>query len=107
MKTGKSLTELARTLESNRDKKVDLVADTRDITMRPVPTATDVVEPILSMNGEQFMPTQHCHHQVAAFTGIGTRYYDKMLADSPALLAGNVNHWFQKDDGKVVQVLPE
>ena len=23
-----------------------------------------------------------------------------MLADSPALLAGNVNHWFQKDDGK-------
>ncbi len=90
MKAGKSLQELARTLERNAEAKVDMVADTRDIVMQPETTT-------LALQGSEYEPSDHCHNQIAAWSGIGRRYYRKMLEDSPALLAGNVNHWLHKD----------
>lgn len=90
MKTGKSLQELARTLERNAEAKVDMVADTRDITMTAETNA-------LALTDQEFAPTDHCHNQIAQWSGIGRRYYQKMKDDSPALLAGNVNHWLHKE----------
>lgn len=96
MKTGKTLTELAQQLETNRDAKTDYVMDTREIVMTPE-------ESQIVVGGGQNValnPTGHCHNQIAAYTGIGTRYYNKMLEESPALLAGNVNHWLHVDSEK-------
>jgi len=94
MKLGKSLSELAATLERNAEAKTDYVADARDISMEPVLNQLQI------QGGEVMNPTEYCHRQVAAWTGIGTRYYEKMKDDSPALLAGNVNHWLHKERDK-------
>ena len=40
--------------------------------------------------------TDHAHGQIADRVGIPKRYYDQMKAEAPALLADNVNHWFQE-----------
>ena len=94
MKLGKNLQELAATLERNKEMKRDYVADTREMHM----TAN---ENKLVVNSDRFPvstdPTDHFHNQIATYTGIGTRYYKKMLDESPALLAGNVNHWFSEE----------
>jgi len=52
------------------------------------------------VGGTDMEATDHCHRQIATWSGIGSRYYEKMRQDSPALLSGNVNHWLEKDDGK-------
>lgn len=91
MKLGKNLQELAATLERNADAKRDYVADTRELQMTP--SDNHLVLNSAGVN-EKLSPTEHCHNQIATYTGIGTRYYRKMLDESPALLAGNVNHWF-------------
>jgi hypothetical protein len=94
MKAGKSLSELAHAIESNIDLKEDYVADTRELTMVAQPNNLLRVSDMA-----QAVPTEHCHKQLATYTGIGAKYYEKMRSDSPALLAGNVNHWLHKDDG--------
>jgi hypothetical protein len=93
MKQGKTLSELAATLERNAEAKRDFVADTREITMSPQDNTLQVG---VNGGGIDASPTDHCHNQVATYTGIGRRYYRKMMEDSPALLAGNVNHWLHK-----------
>ena len=93
MKTGMTLQGLAQQLELNAAAKSDYVADTREITM-----SADTNE--LQLSGVVSEPTDHCHRQVATHTGIGTRYYEQMRNDSPALLADNVNHWFHKETEK-------
>jgi hypothetical protein len=102
MKLGKSLTELAQQLERNAAAKTDYVADTREITMSvtPEPASQQVPVGLVVGGGGALEPTDHCHHQIATWSGIGTRYYDKMMQDSPALLAGNVNHWLHKSPEK-------
>ena len=90
MKTGKTLSDLAATLERNANAKCDFVADTRQITMTPDDNRIVVADTSAT-------PTDHCHNQIATYTGIGRRYYRKMADDSPALLAGNVNHWLHKE----------
>lgn len=92
MKLGKTLVELAETLQRDAADKRDLIADARQITLTP--------DSRLSVDGEAHEPTDHCHRQIATWTGIGTRYYEKMRDDSPALLAGNVNHWLHKEPEK-------
>ena len=94
MKTGRNLVELAQKLQSDADAKVDFIADTREIEMEPLESRLQVA------TGEPMEATDHCHKQIATWSGVGTRYYDKMREDSPALLAENVNHWLHKDDGK-------
>jgi len=96
MKLGRTLTELAQQLETNAAAKTDYVADAREISMNLEEDMTRIAV------GDSALlnPTDHCHHQIATWSGIGTRYYDKMREDSPALLAGNVNHWLHKEDGK-------
>jgi hypothetical protein len=90
MKTGRTLQELAAQLDRNTAAKSDYVADTREITMSPDTAELQLAEVVST-------PTEHCHGQIATFTGIGKRYYEQMRDDSPALLAGNVNHWFHKE----------
>ena len=46
----------------------------------------------------------HTHDQLAAWTGIGGRYYDAMKAQAPKLLQNNVNHWLKaSNDTRMVR----
>lgn len=96
MKAGKSLTELAVELERQQDSKRDFIADTRQLHM------TDAGDLELALpcsvpdttRTEQLQVTRHTHGQLASRLKVPKKYYDRMLADAPALLATNVNHWF-------------
>jgi hypothetical protein len=86
MKQGKTLVQLAETLEAQAARKVDLVADTRKMHVSS--------SGHLIVNDEHaFMPTDNCHTQIAERLGIPTKYYREMQQKAPILLANNVNHW--------------
>lgn len=101
MKQGKSLTDLAAEVERQSISKNDYLAESGEITMHPFNSTIDIDNNVMAM-------TNHCHKQVASWSGIGTRYYQKMLADNQTLLAGNVNHWLHhKDNAKKTRMVRE
>lgn len=77
-------TELTRQAEARRD----FIAPTADLQLTPSKT---LVVPGVS----EFQVTDHTHSQIATFAGIPRKYYDKLKLEAPALLAQNVNHWFE------------
>lgn len=93
MKTGKTLTQLAQELERQKDAKRDFIVPTQ---------ATEMVVGSEAKNtglifGDQMVGINAlAHSQIADHTGIPQRYYDKMKAEAPGLLANNVNEWFRK-----------
>ena len=89
MKTGRSLTELAQEIERRANGKRDLVALTKNLTLAS--TGGLVVGDL-----QAFGVNTIAHGQIAAHTEIPKAYYDRMLKDEPALLANNVNTWFQR-----------
>lgn len=99
MKTGKSLTELAQELERRAGAKQDIVADTRKLEM------TSTAE--LSIEGMSTLPVNKiAHNQIAARLDIPAKYYDRMLKETPALLAENVNTWMQgRPEKRLVRML--
>src|SRR5262245_26710399 len=94
MLKGLSLQELAAKIEGNRALKRDFVADTSTVTMQIQSDKTPVLE--LPDHGD-FPLLPVAHDQIGAKTGIPARYYDRMLAEAPDLLATNVNAWFRKN----------
>jgi Domain of unknown function (DUF932) len=72
--------------------KLDVVADTRRMN-----TKVEGGEVILSIDAEDgvnsFALTPHAQGQVAGDLGIPKRYFDRMRAEAPTLLEGNVDHW--------------
>lgn len=93
MKSGRTLTEVAQELERQLQSKKDYVADSRRLMLRP--TGKVDVEGI----GE-FGVTHHAHAQIAGRLKIPKQYYDRMRTEAPALLAQNVNTWFQRHPEK-------
>jgi hypothetical protein len=93
MKTGLSLTDLARKIEANREMKRDYIVDTSKLTMLVQEDKKPVLE--LPDNGATFPLLPLAHDQIGARTQIPAKYYDRMLHDAPDLLATNVNAWFR------------
>lgn len=83
-----NLVELAQEIMRRADAKRDFVADTIDLVFESSALSIG--------NAGTFPLTDHTHGQIADRVGIPKRYYDRMRADAPALLAGNVNHWFRE-----------
>lgn len=98
MKTGLSLTQLAQKIEANRELKRDFIADTSKTTMQVQEDKTVVLE--LPDNHGTFPLLPIAHDQIGARTGIPAKYYDRMRAEAPDLLATNVNAWFRKSPEK-------
>lgn len=85
MKTGKSIVELATEVQRQAESKKDFIADTKALTM------DDKAQLIVGANS---MPLREvAHQQLGTKLNIPKPYYDKMLVNSPKLLAENVNHW--------------
>ena len=89
MKSGLTLQQLAAEIERRAGAKRDLVVSTTNLEM------TENLDLIVA-DKEKFGINKIAHGQIASHTDIPKKYYDKMLADDPRLLANNVNTWFRK-----------
>lgn len=86
MIAGKSLMELAKELERQKANTKDFIVNTRKIRMTP--------EAALEAGSSRFAIRKVAHEHLGDLTGIPKKYYDRMKTEAPALLASNVNHWF-------------
>lgn len=96
MKTGRNLMELAAEITRRADAKQDYVVDTKNIEMEPAGNS-------VALKFGAIVPVkvnEIAHGQIAEHTDIPRKYYDKMLAEKPELLANNVNAWFHKYPAK-------
>lgn len=119
MKTGKTLQELAAELQRQRDARKDFTAPSKKVTMvtEQPPTQGDWQPPkrtklALADNpmdvpeGMTFDITNHTHRQLGEFAKVPAKYYDRMAAEAPELLAMNVNHWLrQSPKSRMVRTL--
>lgn len=78
-----------------RRSKTDVVASTGAMFMD-----RDGTFHIETRNGPDFVtqPNEWAHGQIAAYTDIPRKYYDRMKAESLELLSMNVNTWLHKQD---------
>lgn len=111
MKTGLTLTELARKIEANQKTKHDFIAPTDRIEMQAVGGNVVALSADDGRGSKSLNILPLAHQQIAAYTGIPRDYYDRMLngrtgfdrnrtvkvieAPRPSLLASNVNTWFK------------
>ena len=96
MKNGRSLMELAQELERQRNAKRDYLLDTRNLEMGFVEAGA---YQMMMRNDSKNVSTllgvgEFAHRQIGSALGIPAKYYDKMRAENPELLAQNVNSWF-------------
>ena len=99
MKQGKTLTNLAAELERQHNSKRDFITDTRELELIPRLQEGETSERLrLNKNGDtlNFIPTKHTHRQLGSYLNIPAKYYDRMRAEAPALLANNVNYWLRE-----------
>jgi hypothetical protein len=108
MKTAKTLTELATELERQNDTKRDYIAPSAKITAIAECDAGQRVPAIELQGVDTFPVNNHAHGQIAGFTDIPKKYYDRMLADAPALWADNVNTWLvDEPKARMLRVLDD
>lgn len=108
MQRGLSLVELAAKITEQQKLKADYIAPASELTMDvtqdgkptmlvPVPGADELTS---------FDVQQVAHDQLATKTNIPARYYNRMLAEDPQLLANNVNRWLSTDpDRRMVRTV--
>lgn len=104
MLKGKSLVELAQAVQATAERKMDVVADTRDMAfdvqeaVRQIGEKTEKVHtPRLAVRDIQVQLTPHALGQLTTHASIPAKYADRMLRDAPALLSQNMNHWLQSE----------
>jgi hypothetical protein len=96
MNAGQGIETVAATILKQRDAKKDYIADTRALAM------SERGSLIFKVGSEEkeFAPTENCYRQIGDRVGIPAKYFERMRASAPGLLANNVNHWFQTDSEK-------
>lgn len=103
MKTGISLQQLAAKIEGNCALKHDLVAPAS--SMKIVADTDSVISLEVADQGRfPILPT--AHDQIASRLQIPGKYYNRMLAEAPALLVDNANTWLARaDERRMVRTL--
>lgn len=94
MKHGKTLSDLAGEIYSQKDRKWDVVVNSEILKMGHDVDRVTLNFPFDSdeMNLEI---TKFAHGQLADRLDIPKRYYDRLLSENPALLSENVNYGFK------------
>lgn len=98
MLPGKTMQEFATELKRQNTAKEDYLLDTRSLIM----DADDSGAMLTMVNEKTGVSTllgvnEIAHQQIGTSLGIPKAYYDKMLEQNPALLAENVNAWFNNE----------
>ena len=88
----KALTERVAAI---KNAKLDAVADTRALTAVAVPAGDNHPAQVIvqAPNGLRMRLSDVAHDQLATHCKIDRRYYDRMQAGAPDLLATNLNWW--------------
>lgn len=97
MLKGLTLRELGLKINEQRKLAKDFIVPNDRLTMDIVENTGRLV-PMLNLHGageENKLITPLAHDQIGGYLGIPGRYYDRMLAEHPELLAENVNTWLQ------------
>ncbi len=109
MKTGRSLTDLAKEIMRQQETKKDFIADTSVLRMavEQAPEGLHGHSMVLTgLNGSPKEVRQAAHAQIGTHAGIPKPYYDRMMQEAPELLANNVNHWLSANpDKRMVRTL--
>ena len=115
MLKGLDLQSLAAKIVANQGQKKDMIAstDTLEVQLQaPEPVLNEktgeyVVDakakqlPVLYVPDHGQFPIQPvAHDQIGSHLQIPAKYYDRMLAEQPGLLAANVNTWFRQQRAK-------
>lgn len=90
------------TLERTATQVANNARNAQDLILSPSQLQMDSDARIRVVGDDRFdhaLPlTNHAQNQVASHTGIGKRYWNKMMEHgSEALLADNVNHWLRRN----------
>lgn len=92
---GKSLSQLAAELERQSSAKQDFLVDTRELQVSH--HAEQSFELVIPQQPAHVI-TDHAHGQLAGYTEIPKRYYDRMRVEAPHLLVENIHHWLHDED---------
>ncbi len=90
MKEGKTVQELAKTLENIKETSRDFVVPTSKL--EAASTGTSVSLGFENGETRAFEMNNYTSGQVAGFTGIPTQYFRRIESENPSLLADNINH---------------
>lgn len=93
MKIGRTLNELAAEITRQTETRKDYVAPLAALSL--VPQAKDCAMDVRDV--ATFNINDLAHRQIGDHVGVPAKYYDRMRAQAPALLASNVNHWLGAD----------
>lgn len=109
MKTGLSLTDLAKEIERRSNAKRDFIAPATQLKMTVGDLSSDKPSVALAVANDRFPIKAVAHDQLAEYTGIPTPYYRRLREEAPELLATNVNRWLSdknsKKDRRMVRTL--
>lgn len=95
MKTGLSLTELAKEIERRSAAKEDFIAPASQIVVQ----LDAKQKPILRLGGNEYHDhaiNKVAHDQLAEYAGIPRDYYRRMIEEEPGLLTQNLNTWLYR-----------
>jgi len=100
MNAGRSLASLAAELDRQTSTRKDFIAAQGAVE---AVVLTPEGAPALAIAGlpdlDPVTLTPYAHGQLSDHLGIPKKYYDRMAAETPQLLADSVNVWFKKDAG--------
>ncbi len=98
MKTGLDIVALAQEIARRQETKRDFVVASDALRAIVTPSPEEGAAPTVNLAfGEEVVGINNvAHGQIAEYAGIPKRYYDKMLAEEPKLLADNVNTWLTR-----------
>ena len=105
MKQGRTLQELGRELQRQRQNRQDFLADTRSLEVESNSYGSTLH---LSVDGRTygFQVDNLAHQQISARLNIPYRYYQRMQVEAPDLLDQNVNRWLtQNPERRMIRVL--
>ena len=100
MKQGKSLAEFASEIQTTANQRRDFVTPTTHLRFEP-DGGNGLVEfeakdqKTKRVRSYAAMPTNYCLRQICERSGIPAKYVDRMKGEHDALLADNINYWWQ------------
>jgi len=99
MKAGMTIQEMSVEVLRQSKAKEDYLVDTRRLEMETYDAS--IVMRMLGDDGfdviEPLDIRSIAHKQIGTYLNIPVKYYDRMLASNPELLAINVNSWFKRN----------
>jgi len=97
MKEGLTINDLAKEVMRINNAKRDFVAPTERLSVDSNGSGIVMSVPVDKGWQDVFGVNRVAHAQLSEKLGIPKKYYDRMLADAPGLLAENINTWFRDE----------